>query len=212
MGAGLFAALLAVVVIGGGSKPRKSRGGGGPIPESSYPPGEGTPPSAWKVGHPGDPEIDALLLEMEEMFLDAGVPALGWSAEEITRMPKAPGQPVAIPPRGMWPNMIPTLLLFGELREEMGVPLALRGYRDPSYNEAVGGESRSLHQWFSALDIYPTEGEDREGLGWVSAELFVDADGEVGYGVYGVPPGNIHLDTGWRRRIWEDAEVYLDAL
>lgn len=216
MGGLALAVVVAALVLGGGGKARASsrRPTKGPIKvyASEYPPGEGTPPGAWIVGFPGDPEIDELLLEMEELFLDAGVPPIGWTAEEITRMPKAPGQPVAIPPPGMWPNMIPTLALYVELREEMGVPLALRGYRPPDYNEAVGGEDRSLHQWFAALDVYPTSGEDRDLLGWEAAELFVDSDEEVGLGIYGVPPGNIHIDTGWRSRIWEDSEVYLDAL
>ena len=194
-------------------------GGGGPVPPA--PPDElerqrpkvGPPPDQVAVGQPSDPAIAEWLAELDA-YLAASVPRVGWTARELTTMPKAPGAPVAIPPRTLWANMIPTLRLLGELRKRMGdEPLALRAYRPPDYDRAVAGGGTSLHTYFAAIDIrHP----DRRRLARTAAELVLDRpDESIGFGAYGAgpsgSPSNIHLDTGWRRRTWEHAREWLDA-
>ena len=65
-----------------------------------------------------------------------------------------------MPPREIWPNVVPTILLLDTLRREIGAPIRiLSGYRAPEYNRAVGGVGRSQHQDFRALDFTCDVGE-----------------------------------------------------
>ena len=58
------------------------------------------------------------------------------------------------PPRNLWENIVPTLRVIDDLRESIERPIViLSSYRSPAYNKAVGGESRSFHMSFQALDI-----------------------------------------------------------
>lgn len=220
--------VLGVVAVGGilatrGSETEeddetgKEPDDGEPMGNVSYKPGKGRPPGALAAGDPKDPEIAALLIELEDFLIGEGIPRDTWSAEEITRLPKGAlvngRRPVAIPVRQLWPNMVATLRLYRELRATMGVPLSLRGYRPPDYNKAVGGASSSTHQWFAALDVYPP-GVDRARLGLEGAKLYLKHSGEaIGLGIYGKPnPSDIHLDTGKSRRTWREASYFLDKL
>ena len=61
------------------------------------------------------------------------------------------------PPRSMWGNIVPTVLILDRLRHFLGVPVHLISvYRAPAYNarKDVGGRPLSLHQAFSAADIW----------------------------------------------------------
>lgn len=61
------------------------------------------------------------------------------------------------PPEQMWGNIVPTILILDRLRHFLGVPVHLISvYRAPAYNarEDIGGRSLSLHQAFSAADIW----------------------------------------------------------
>ena len=180
--------------------------------EIMVPPGKGAPLAAMAAGQPDEPEIAELLAELQAGLTEY-VPLEGWSAVEITKMPKAPGQPVAIPPRALWPNMVGTLELYRTLRRRMDVPLSLRGYRDKSYNAAVSGSERSTHQWFCGLDIRAPEGH-KQRLAREATRLFLELEDEsIGLGVYGYPhPGNIHIDTGYRRRTWAEAQKWIKAV
>jgi hypothetical protein len=186
-------------------------GGGGDTPARQRPK-QGPPPEQLVVGQPGDPDVAPLLAELEQ-YLRANAPAGGWSAVELTRMPKAPAQPLAIPPRQLWANMPPTLKLLVDLKQRMGgAPLYLRAYRPPDYDKAVAGSGTSLHTYFAAIDI---RADDRARLALEGARLVNARPSEsIGFGVYGADPGgrpsNIHLDTGWRRRTWEHARAWLD--
>ena len=209
---------LGVVVLaastgegGNGGAPPRDDDDGGNVKRQR--PKDGPPPDQIAVGQPSDPAI-ARWLDQLDAYLSREVPREGWSARELTTMPKAPGAPVAIPPRSLWGNMVPTLRLLGELRRRMGnEPLALRAYRPPDYDRAVAGGGTSLHTYFAAIDIrHP----DRRRLASTAARLVLDRpDESIGFGVYGAgpsgSPSNIHLDTGWRRRTWEHARAWLDA-
>lgn len=63
----------------------------------------------------------------------------------------------SIPAESLWPNIIRTLVVADELRHIAKSPLAvISSYRNPSYNQAVGGSVASYHMQFMALDLYPS--------------------------------------------------------
>ena len=58
------------------------------------------------------------------------------------------------PPRSLWDNIVPTILVLDKLREHLNVPIYLTStYRAPAYNKRKNGRKRSLHQAFSAVDF-----------------------------------------------------------
>lgn len=60
----------------------------------------------------------------------------------------------SVPPKKLWPNILPTLRVVDALRESLGKPCTiLSSYRSPDYNRAVGGATKSQHLDFNALDI-----------------------------------------------------------
>jgi len=59
-----------------------------------------------------------------------------------------------LPPEALWPNIIPTLIVLDEIREQAGQPVILSStYRSPRYNAAIGGEPASFHMRFMAVDF-----------------------------------------------------------
>jgi uncharacterized protein YcbK (DUF882 family) len=59
-----------------------------------------------------------------------------------------------VPSDALWPNIIKTLIVLDELREELGVPIKLTStYRAPVYNGCIGGEPASFHMQFRAIDF-----------------------------------------------------------
>lgn len=176
----------------------------------------GDVPDPIAVGMPSDPEVGALLAEMDALFEAQGVDTSLASAREVTKMPKAPGQPSAIPPKYLWPRMAATLRnLVIPLRLKMGIPFSLRGYRPADYNAAVGGVPGSRHQWFEGVDIYLAANntkENRRKLALEGAKMYLSLGPElkVGFGAYGSPtPSNIHLDSGYDMRTWEEGDFYV---
>lgn len=191
-------------------------GGGDPIPPVADP--MGPPPEPIIVGDPKNPEVAALLAEMDDLFTSMGIPREYVSAREVTELPEAPGRPSAIPPRPYWPRMGYTLLYgFLPIRRAMGVPLLLRGYRPPSYNADRSGEPYvpgkdrgSSHMYFEAIDVRAPK--DRRRLALVTARWF-SRDGvrlRAGFGAYGHPvPSNVHVDTGYDQRTGREADRYI---
>ncbi len=58
------------------------------------------------------------------------------------------------PPREIWHNIAPTAIVLDHLRDYFDVPITINsGYRSPKYNPLIGGERRSQHTAFVALDI-----------------------------------------------------------
>jgi hypothetical protein len=59
-----------------------------------------------------------------------------------------------IPPEDMWPNIVTCLVVLDALRERYGSPIRIHStYRNPNYNQAVGGAERSYHVRFRAVDF-----------------------------------------------------------
>lgn len=61
----------------------------------------------------------------------------------------------AIPPRGQWPHILPTLRVVRQLQADglMDAGLMASGYRDAALNRCAGGSSRSRHVLNNALDF-----------------------------------------------------------
>ena len=58
------------------------------------------------------------------------------------------------PPRALWPNIVPTLVVLDEARERLGKSIVLTStYRSPAYNRGVGGAQFSMHLQFNAIDF-----------------------------------------------------------
>lgn len=200
----------------------------GAAEEIQEPPGKGRFYKPIMVGDPRNPEIAALLSEMDDYFRSMGVDDT-ITAKEVTTLPKAPGRPVAIPVRIYWPNMAYTLVRgWNPIRRAMDEPLTVRGYRPPDYNKAVTCSKKvagkcvkwttgSRHQDFSGLDIFASGSKSRRRLALVTARVYMDNDNKtarMGFGAYGRPtPSNVHIDFGWtsskRPGTWRDAPYYV---
>lgn len=196
--------------------------------ESERDPAEVEPtgfPDPIAVGFEDDPEIDALVREMQDEFVSRGVDLNVISVAEVTRMRKAPGGPLAIPPRSWWPKMARTITeVYMPLRYEAGVPFNITsGYRPPDYNKAVTCEREvngecvewsrgSRHQGFEAIDFVPASGAD--AIARSAAHLYLQRgrDLKMGLGIYGWPATRLHIDTGHKRRTWENTRRYLDLV
>lgn len=106
------------------------------------------------------------------------------------------------PPQEKWSNIVPTLVVLDRFREEMGESVKITSsYRAPNYNSAIGGEDKSQHMEFCAIDFKCIKGEPNE---W--ANLIKSYRGQVfhnpatntpftfsgGIGVYNT---FVHIDT-----------------
>ncbi len=97
----------------------------------------------------------------------------------------------AVPPVGLWVNILPTLWFAQALRKRFGTTIVNCGYRDSYHNREVGGAPASLHLPFNALDLTPSTGTPME---WAA---FLAAQGLRGFGGLGVYPSKnfVHIDT-----------------
>jgi hypothetical protein len=59
------------------------------------------------------------------------------------------------PPRELWPNIVPALVVAQEIRNQVGRLDITSSYRSQSYNVAVSGAHNSFHVQFRALDLVP---------------------------------------------------------
>ena len=100
----------------------------------------------------------------------------------------------SVPPRELWPNILPTLRVLDEFRERIGAPVRLLStYRSPDYNGAVGGERQSFHMRFVAIDFACDKGAPDE---WADVLKEMRKAGVFRGGI-GVYPGKgfVHVDT-----------------
>ena len=188
-------------------------------------PSGGAPEALW-VGGKNHPETVALLNEMRDEFLSAGVNLEWITPEEVTALhKKGYGGKHAIPPREYWPRMIQTILtVFHPIRAQYGKPIKItNGYRPPFYNLLVTqtedkpeGNPGSRHQWFEALDMIPVEegAEGRQELGLLAANIWNTRGVELAMGLGVYPPrewpGGLHFDTGSKKRKWADSKYWID--
>ncbi|MEM1443513.1 MAG: D-Ala-D-Ala carboxypeptidase family metallohydrolase [Verrucomicrobiota bacterium] len=116
------------------------------------------------------------------------------TAEEVIRPHRNVREGVAneLPPRHMWPRLIPTLKIADEIRHRLGTPLDLinSAYRSPEYNLACSGAKHSYHMQNRALDLMFREGS--KAASEVAMKLREENFFRGGIGVY---PTFIHVDV-----------------
>ena len=104
-----------------------------------------------------------------------------------------------VPPKALWKNIVPTLRLVDDLRDHVKSPIViLSSYRSVAYNKKVGGEKKSYHMSFRALDIAAAEVSPRKLrqllVKWRDAGKF-----SGGIGLY---PTFVHVDTRGYNADW----------
>jgi len=214
----VVAGIAAVALAGGGGGGAQGGANFGPPvgPSEHVKPGQGSPMESLLEGKAG-PAVDQLHAELDDYLRRAGIDTGQVSAVDLTWLPAS--MKYAIPPRELWPNIVPTARIVQELNRRMGYNLAIRGYRPPWYNTQQKGSKNSTHQWFSAVDLrVPPEVEEnraaeRRRLAEETVRVFVELGDEyqIGMGVYGsTTPSNVHIDTMKNRRTWEEAQDWID--
>jgi hypothetical protein len=162
-------------------------------------------------------KIAALLEEIDAYMADQGVNVDWFPARELTLLRK--GNVCSIPPRGLWPGMAYTILNVAQpLREMIGKPFWVGGYRPNDYNAEAGGAEKSRHIWWTALDIKVKDGtqNDRMALALGASQIYLEEAPRLrmGLGVYSPypKPVTVHVDTGYKQRTWKYTQQYLDVL
>lgn len=104
-----------------------------------------------------------------------------------------------VPPKALWPNIVPTLKWFdANARPIIGKVRLYHGYRNPDANKACGSRS-PVHPANSAIDFVPMEMHDPAKIERLMCSAFraKGKTAKIGMGFYGV--GLIHIDTrGYR--------------
>ncbi len=111
---------------------------------------------------------------------------------------KCKAEPYTMPPKELWPNIVPTLQVVRKFRSEAILvhPVAASAYRDPVLNKCAGGSPGSKHMQLNAIDFdIDSTPASLETL--CHAWRTQGAELKLGLGFY--TPTRIHLDTlGYR--------------
>ncbi|MHA3770468.1 YcbK family protein [Verrucomicrobiota bacterium sgz303538] len=101
----------------------------------------------------------------------------------------------SVPPRELWPNILPALRVLNEFRRRHGAPVFLTStYRSDAYNKAIGGERASCHTRFLAIDFTCKKGTPVQWARLLKEIRDTEKRFKGGIGVY--PTRNfVHLDT-----------------
>ena len=114
----------------------------------------------------------------------------------------------ARPHESLWPNIVPTLIVADEAREQLGQPITISSsYRRPAYNAAVGGEENSFHMRFMALDLQSPAGPKAlhavfKRLRGTRFKLPGNAGSFIFRGGIGLYPTFVHVDTRGKDANW----------
>lgn len=115
-----------------------------------------------------------------------------------------------IPPRELWPNVVPALRLVREhVIPAVGPVEVQSSYRTPELNECARGAPRSKHTSFEALDLWlATPPQDLDALyrGLCAMQERAGRNSRMGLGAYYDPndpdynpEGRFHIDAGGYR-------------
>lgn len=127
----------------------------------------------------------AELLVMGHQHANPGSPAFGLNRR---------------PPRALWANIAPTVLVLDRLRDRLGVPIVtLSAYRSPAYNRCIAGAKASQHTQFRAVDFL-CRGASRPA-DWARVLRRMRADGLFKGGI-GTYASFVHLDTRGHDADW----------
>lgn len=163
-------------------------------------PGDADRFAAWRAG-PAKADVAAI----EEYLAREGVGDVLPIADILRsdarwrRCPKV--EPFAMPPKAMWPAMVPTLRYVRDhVIPAVGPVRVVSGYRDPVANICFKGAKASKHLQFAALDLMPAGKVDRAALIAKLCPLHAQtgAVNRVGLGIYVAT--RFHIDTAGFRR------------
>lgn len=107
---------------------------------------------------------------------------------------KCKAEPFTMPPKELWPNIVPTLQVVKKFKAE-GVlinPVAASVYRDPALNVCAGGSPKSKHMQLNAID-FDIEVTPDSLVTLCKAWKTSGSELNLGLGFY--TPSRIHLDT-----------------
>lgn len=108
----------------------------------------------------------------------------------------------SLPPESLWPNIAATAQMLDAIRERLGAPIRiLSAYRNETYNRCVGGERKSLHTRFNAIDWTCQKGEPER---WRDVARKIRSGDPAFMGGVGFYPGKrfIHIDTRGGKADW----------
>ena len=208
--------VLAGVAVGGvvALMQRRSFSGGGGQ-SSAIPPIPGevilNKPDAIYVGPEDSPETQAQIQTLAEYLKSVGAP-LVFPVRDLVYLPKAPkSKKIAIPPQHLWPRMAALLYyVVAPIKAVAPTVYVASGYRPPWYNDNYAlGKPQSQHQYFAALDL--KEKTYTGALPAKAAEIYTTKgkDLRMGLGIYGSKGTRVHVDVGYKRRTWENADKWL---
>ena len=104
-----------------------------------------------------------------------------------------------IPPRILWKNIVPTIRVLDDLRDELRAPVVISStYRAPAYNRAVRGKKDSRHLLFDAVD-FSVRGVPPSRAAAVLIQWRNDGRFRGGVGIY---PRFVHVDTRGTNATW----------
>jgi hypothetical protein len=114
---------------------------------------------------------------------------------------KCAADPFAVPPKVMWPNMVPTLkVIRAEVIPMVGPVEAQSVFRGPDINRCIKGASESTHLLFHAIDMRPTKPMTRKQLMKMLCKLHSEKGKALNMGL-GIYSGTrFHIDTAGFRR------------
>jgi Peptidase M15 len=122
-----------------------------------------------------------------------------------TKWHKCGAEPFAVPPKTLWPHIIPTLkLIRDEVVPIIGPVEAQSVFRGPAINRCIKGASRSFHLRFHAIDMRPVKSVTRAQLIQKLCKLQAEKGKSLGMGL-GIYRGiRFHIDTAGYRKWGQD--------
>lgn len=137
------------------------------------------------------------------------LPAWTMLRAERRRSARCHAEPFVMPPRRVWPNILPALKLVRErVMPAIGAVEVASAFRDTTLNDCSGGAGQSRHMTFSAFDLEPTAQPDATTSFTLLCRAWrrAGAASDWGLGAYydaahlnWNSKGRFHVDgTGWR--------------
>lgn len=104
-----------------------------------------------------------------------------------------------VPPKSKWENIIPTLRILDDLRDEIKMPIRITSsYRSAKYNTNCGGAPKSLHKEFKAIDFQVTGANPS----WLFNKLKYKRDNGEFKGGLSAYSTFVHIDTRGENATW----------
>jgi uncharacterized protein YcbK (DUF882 family) len=118
---------------------------------------------------------------------------------------KCHAEPFNVPPRKLWPHMVPTLkLIKNEIVPVIGEVEAISVLRSPSINKCIKGASKSFHLRFYAIDMKPKQYLSRKEMIEKLCRLYLDKGQSLNMGL-GIYAGTrFHIDSAGHRQWGSD--------